>query len=56
MLASFTGKYFRDCLKSYMHTFQYKNASTNDLLAICDKISGKTHGMLPSEYFKPWLT
>ncbi len=39
-----------------MHTFKFKNASTDDLLRICDEICGEQHGMLPSKYIKPWLT
>lgn len=56
MLAGFTADKFLLCLKTYMDRFKFKNATSKDLLAVCDEISGKRHGMLPSEFLMPWLT
>jgi len=36
MLADFAQDSFLPCLKVYMETFKYKNASSKDLLNVCD--------------------
>ena len=56
MLADFTGESFTECLKAYMHKYQFRNATSGDLFAVCDEVAGKRHGMLPSEFMMPWLT
>jgi len=48
MLASFTSDSFLDCLKEYIDKFKFKNATSADLLEVCDKIAGKRFGLLPS--------
>jgi hypothetical protein len=39
-----------------MEIYKYKNATSSDLLKVCDKIAGPRYGMLPSDYLNPWLT
>lgn len=55
MLSEFVGPLFKDCLKIYMQEYRYKNASTDDLLRICDEVGGENLGILPSKFLKPWL-
>jgi len=55
MLASFTADKFYECLKQYMDKFKWSNASSMDLLSVCDEVVGKRFSMLPSEFLTPWL-
>lgn len=56
MLASFTGDTWSNCLKAYMDRFKYKNATSKDLLQVCDEIAGQRHPITASQFLTPWLT
>jgi len=40
MLAAFTGDSFLPCLKLYMDRYKYANATSRDLLSVCDEVVG----------------
>jgi len=56
MMADFTGSKFKQILQAYMKKFQFKNATTADLIGICDEICGLETIIKPSEYLMPWIT
>jgi aminopeptidase N len=56
MMADFTGPKFKQILRAYMKRFQFKNATTADLIGICDEICGSETIIKPSEYLMPWIT
>ena len=56
MLADFVGDSYLKCLRCYMDRFKFKNATSKELLAVCDEVAGKRFGILPSEFLMPWLT
>ena len=68
MLADFIGdpQLFKKILSRYMHTFAYKNASTEDLLALCDSelekvpkeqrgFSKESEHLSVSQFLMPWI-
>ena len=56
MLASFCGEKFHACLKVYFSQYAWGNATSQDLLKVCDQIVGSLDGVLPSEFLGAWLT
>jgi len=55
MMADFSSDKFKQILMTYMKNFQYKNATTSDLLSICDEIFYDS-AIKPSKYLMPWIT
>lgn len=56
MLASFTGDSWTTCLRVYFDRFKYKNATSKDLLQVCDETIGQKHKISATEFLCPWLT
>ena len=55
---------FKACLTKYMHTFRYKCAKTEDLLAIMDEVTSErldkfddqSEKISVSQFIMPWIT